>query len=190
MTFSMTADTDYLANHRREVEANMQPQETPMPHGTDSEGEPIVWLNFYDCDTCDHKWEIEGSCQCNDRCTECDREMEPSNSDWIGDGPEPGPAVPPNRTVTIPAGGDGDPDGLNDHRVGWAWAAVADFAGRTGLDIRPGADGIDTAMADLLANLMHLARAEGHDMAELLRRAATHFEAETLADAKTEGAVT
>jgi hypothetical protein len=114
----------------------------------------------------------------NADCPSCGATCEPGDDD-VGEA---------DATFTVPKGGDGDPDGMNNQRVGWAWAAVADFAGRTGLDIRPDADGMDTAMSDLLANMMHLAREEGLDMATLLRRAATHFEAETLADDEAEAA--
>lgn len=49
----------------------------------DSEGEPIVWENHYRCD-CGEEWTDEWSCQCNDRCSSCNSEIEPHQSVWIG----------------------------------------------------------------------------------------------------------
>jgi hypothetical protein len=38
------------------------------------------FLNHYRCSECGHEWEDEWSCACNDRCVECDAEIEPYQS--------------------------------------------------------------------------------------------------------------
>lgn len=53
---------------------------------TDSEEEePIKYRNFYKCSECGHEWEDEWSCMCNDRCPDCDAEIEPYKSEEIED---------------------------------------------------------------------------------------------------------
>ncbi|MEY5098682.1 MAG: hypothetical protein RJA36_1401 [Pseudomonadota bacterium] len=52
---------------------------------TDSDGEPCVWRNHYECDQCGAEWTDDWSCQCNDHCPGCDAEIEPTNSDWLPD---------------------------------------------------------------------------------------------------------
>lgn len=38
----------------------------------------MAWyLKHYCCDACDIEWTDEHCCACNDRCPECDREIEP-----------------------------------------------------------------------------------------------------------------
>jgi len=45
--------------------------------------QPAHFVNYYDCDNCGHSWEDEWSCQCNDKCPECNREIQPSASKEI-----------------------------------------------------------------------------------------------------------
>lgn len=41
-----------------------------------------VWfVNHYHCERCDVEWEDEWDCTCNDRCPECNDEIEPYHSD-------------------------------------------------------------------------------------------------------------
>jgi len=42
----------------------------------------IIYTNYYHCPICDHNWE-EWDCMCNDRCPECNREIEPYTSKEI-----------------------------------------------------------------------------------------------------------
>lgn len=35
------------------------------------------FLNLYRCERCEHIWEDEWSCMCNDRCPRCHLEMSP-----------------------------------------------------------------------------------------------------------------
>lgn len=69
-----------------------------------------------------------------------------------------------------------DPEDMNQERVEWARAAVQAFQGETGLGE---ADGLDTAIMDLLADLAHLCDAEGLDFGHLLYRAEGHYTEET-----------
>ena len=84
------------------------------------------------------------------------------------------------------AGGDGheqamelpaDHGALNDHCAMWADVALRAFAEPTGLDFE--ADGWDTAISDLLADLHHLA--DRHDVSwwAVLGRADGHYTEET-----------
>ena len=52
-----------------------------------------------------------------------------------------------------------DPEGQNDDRAQWALVAAKAFAKRTRLKIE--ADGLDTAISDLLADLGHLCDRNG-----------------------------
>lgn len=36
--------------------------------------------NFYECSDCEIEWTDEWSCECNDKCPECDAEIEPFKS--------------------------------------------------------------------------------------------------------------
>lgn len=47
--------------------------------------EKIRFRNFYRCSECGYKWLDEWSCTCNDRCPECDTEIEPHVSVDIED---------------------------------------------------------------------------------------------------------
>lgn len=53
---------------------------------TDSDGNPCVWLNRYECG-CGETWDDRWSCQCNDRCPSCDAECEPIESVFCADVP-------------------------------------------------------------------------------------------------------
>ena len=43
----------------------------------------MAWFrNYYQCDRCDHEWQDEWSCMCDDDCPSCGaRHMEPFESD-------------------------------------------------------------------------------------------------------------
>lgn len=41
------------------------------------------YLNHYHCEACDIEWEDEWSCACNDKCPQCNREIEPYESDEV-----------------------------------------------------------------------------------------------------------
>ena len=66
--------------------------------------------------------------------------------------------------------------GFNQKRAGWAREAVLTFMAETGLSED---DGYDTAIADLLADLKHLASELQADFSELLTMAEMHHGAET-----------
>lgn len=40
------------------------------------------YLNHYRCPACAHEWQDRWSCECNDRCSQCNREIEPYKSDF------------------------------------------------------------------------------------------------------------
>lgn len=42
------------------------------------------YLNHYLC-PCGTKWDDEGDCMCNDKCPECNKEIEPYESEDLGD---------------------------------------------------------------------------------------------------------
>lgn len=44
--------------------------------------DPVEYRNFYRCD-CGQEWEDTWGCMCNDRCPECNKEIEPYASDEI-----------------------------------------------------------------------------------------------------------
>lgn len=72
-----------------------------------------------------------------------------------------------------------DPEDMNQDRASWARAAVQTFQAETGLGE---ADGIDTAIMDLLADLAHLCDEEGFDFGQLISRAKGHYTEETYND--------
>lgn len=65
-----------------------------------------------------------------------------------------------------------DPEGMNDRRAEWAGHALAAFMSQTGTDS-------NSAVTDLLCDLMHLADREGTDFTADLQRARLHYDAET-----------
>ncbi len=65
-----------------------------------------------------------------------------------------------------------DPEGMNDTRAEWAGYALTALMSQTGTDT-------DSAVTDLLCNLMHLADRETTNFSADLERARTHYEAET-----------
>lgn len=56
----------------------------------DSEGNPCVWKNDYRCE-CGEEWDGVWSCQCDDECGICGKDISPDESEWIG--PDEGPAL-------------------------------------------------------------------------------------------------
>ena len=77
-------------------------------------------------------------------------------------------------TITIPEHGGHDPDNMNSARVHWGYCTVKSFMQLTRADE-------DTALCDLLADLMHYADAhhgKGY-FADQLERACQHFTEET-----------
>jgi len=57
----------------------------PTGYTIENDDEPeddddIEYTNFYEC-TCGAKWEDVHDCQCNDRCPECNKEIEPYASE-------------------------------------------------------------------------------------------------------------
>jgi hypothetical protein len=70
----------------------------------------MLYRKFYKCSECGHEWEDAWDCLCNDRCPECNAEIEPH--DW-GEAEEPDP---------------GDMDG--DHETGLTsagWGTDEDY---------------------------------------------------------------
>lgn len=55
-----------------------------LPSGTDSDGNPNVWLNIYECPDCGNVWEDRWSCQCDDECADCGASVAPEHSIWNG----------------------------------------------------------------------------------------------------------
>jgi hypothetical protein len=43
---------------------------------TDSDDNPCIFRSHYLCESCDEEWESEWSCDCNDKCSTCNREIE------------------------------------------------------------------------------------------------------------------
>ena len=78
----------------------------------------------------------------------------------------------PKRRGHGPAGGS---DRRNADRAGSARHALAKFRNETALE---DADGLDTAMTDLLCDLLHLCDQEGLAFAHMLLLAMTHHDAE------------
>ena len=73
-----------------------------------------------------------------------------------------------SMTKTLPA----DPDGMNYQRAQWAESALAEFQYRSYTDS-------ESAFADLLCDLMHLADHNGWDFEAEMKRGRMHYEAET-----------
>lgn len=65
-----------------------------------------------------------------------------------------------------------DPEGMNYDRAAWADKAISAFRKETGMDI-------DTALLDLLADLMHWSDRARYDFDDALSRAREHYQAET-----------
>lgn len=68
-----------------------------------------------------------------------------------------------------------DPDGMNDSRAEWAWAALRAFMLATGTDM-------EDAMSDLLVDLMHWADRHNFDFELVLDQARRHYAEETAGD--------
>lgn len=64
-------------------------------------------------------------------------------------------------------------------RASWALKAIETFADQTGLDIDPDGDGIETAMGDLLGDLMHLCKELDIDFYDMLHKGEGYFSFET-----------
>lgn len=47
----------------------------------DTAGAPCSFYNHYHCIGCQERWVMQWSCACNDRCPECNAEIEPYRSD-------------------------------------------------------------------------------------------------------------
>jgi len=41
------------------------------------------YSNHYYCSACQQEWHDEWDCECNDRCSTCNKEIEPYESDLI-----------------------------------------------------------------------------------------------------------
>lgn len=65
-----------------------------------------------------------------------------------------------------------DPDEMNDARASWAAAALLRFQEETGSED-------ETALTDLLCDLMHWCDRNGDEFERALQHARTHYEAET-----------
>ncbi len=65
-----------------------------------------------------------------------------------------------------------DPDGLNDRRAEWAASALTAFLSQTGTDA-------ESAVTDLLCDLIHLADRDGTAFDADLRRGRMHYACET-----------
>jgi len=70
-----------------------------------------------------------------------------------------------------------DPDNQNEDRSKWAQAAIQTFVDITGLDTE--ADGFDTTLSDLLADIAHFCDRNDLSFHDLLDRAQRHYQAET-----------
>ena len=70
----------------------------------------------------------------------------------------------------------------NAERAEWALVAVEAFASETGLDTDEDADGLDTAIGDLLGDLMHLCDVEEIDFGRVLDTAQHHYDCERIDD--------
>lgn len=68
--------------------------------------------------------------------------------------------------------------GINNDRAKWALEAVAAFQRATGLS---DADGLDTAIGDLLGDLQHLCDQKGLDFEALVDKGGRYYEEETFA---------
>ncbi len=68
------------------------------------------------------------------------------------------------------------PEPCNADRAEWATTALERFCRVTGLSLKD--DGPDTAVSDLLADLMHYCDQEGIDFDECVDRGRCHYEEE------------
>jgi hypothetical protein len=75
-----------------------------------------------------------------------------------------------------------DPVARNNHRAMWADVALRAFAELTGRDVE--ADGVDTAISDLLADLHHLAGRHDVSWSAVPGRADGHYTEETTHDSR------
>lgn len=78
-----------------------------------------------------------------------------------------------------------EPD--NADRAHWAENALAVFTVETYCGRHPhnlDSDDLETAIYDLIADLLHLANRKGFDAAEIIRKATFHFEAELTEEAQ------
>lgn len=80
------------------------------------------------------------------------------------------------RTRKRPVRLEGSPESQNARRVEWARRAVARLKHETGLT---NADGLDTAIVDLICDLLHLCNREGLEFEHVLALAKLHYDAET-----------
>jgi O-acetyl-ADP-ribose deacetylase (regulator of RNase III) len=55
----------------------------PIKIAQDIEDERIKFHNYYHCLDCDTEWEDDWSCTCNDKCPDCNKEIEPYKSEDI-----------------------------------------------------------------------------------------------------------
>lgn len=65
-----------------------------------------------------------------------------------------------------------DPEGMNNSRARWADSVLEMFQWQTGTDF-------EDALSDLLADFMHWCDRSGQNFEKELRRAQTHYKAET-----------
>jgi hypothetical protein len=71
-----------------------------------------------------------------------------------------------------------DPEGRNAHRVGWAERTLNAFCLTQGTRYIV-TETREAQLSDLLTNLAHFCDAHGLELAETLRRARLHYDAET-----------
>ena len=50
---------------------------------SDSETPSVWYINHYRCPYCLLEWQDEWDCTCNDKCPDCNKEIEPYESDLI-----------------------------------------------------------------------------------------------------------
>jgi hypothetical protein len=79
--------------------------------------------------------------------------------------------MPPEPVVPLPP----DPEGMNDARSGWAARAIRAFREATGTDE-------ESALVDLLADLMHWDDRHHTDFEAARLRGREHYQAETLGE--------
>lgn len=51
----------------------------------EAEEAPTWFRNSYHCESCNEDWEDEWDCACNDKCPTCNKEIEPYESEEIGE---------------------------------------------------------------------------------------------------------
>jgi hypothetical protein len=117
-----------------------------------------------------HEWDDDSPCRCD-------------NCDWTGTvlGASPdetdGQEVPAQgATIPLPP----DPEGKNDARAEWADKAIRAFARATKMDTA--GEDEETALGDLLANMMHWCDRKGISFSEAVTRAMDHYTEETAAN--------